>query len=107
MSHDPTMQVLKEGQVTPASDVYSFAILLYEMYARRHLFKGLLHSQACAHPWLPCPAAAGPGPQQEVLPARAERRSFTKPGAGSCVWVRQGVSTLKHARCRGGLSLET
>jgi serine/threonine protein kinase len=46
-------QVLKEGHVTPASDVYSFAILLYEMYTRKHLFKGLLHSQACALRWPP------------------------------------------------------
>ena len=31
--------------MTPASDVYSFAILMYEMFTRKHLFKGLLQSQ--------------------------------------------------------------
>ena len=31
--------------MTPASDVYSFAILMYELYTCKHLFKGLLHSQ--------------------------------------------------------------
>ena len=41
-------QVLKEGHVTPASDVYSFAILMYEMFTRKHLFKGLLQSQVGA-----------------------------------------------------------
>lgn len=39
------LQVLRDGHVTPASDVYSFAILLYEMYTRKHLFKGMMHSQ--------------------------------------------------------------
>ncbi len=39
------MQVLKEGKVTPASDVYSFAILMYELWTGKHLFKGLMHSQ--------------------------------------------------------------
>ncbi|CAL8471108.1 g10650 [Coccomyxa elongata] len=38
-------EVLRDGHVTPASDVYSFAILLYEMYTRKHLFKGMMHSQ--------------------------------------------------------------
>ena len=38
-------QVLKEGKVTPASDVYSFAILMYELYTCKHLFKGMMHSQ--------------------------------------------------------------
>jgi serine/threonine protein kinase len=41
----PVRQVLKEGKVTPASDVYSFAILMYELYTCKHLFKGMLHSQ--------------------------------------------------------------
>ncbi len=41
----PVLQVLRDGHVTPASDVYSFAILLYEMYTRKHLFKGMMHSQ--------------------------------------------------------------
>lgn len=40
-------QVLRDGHVTPASDVYSFAILMYEMYTRKHLFKGMMHSQVC------------------------------------------------------------
>ena len=31
--------------MTPASDVYSFAILMYELYTCKHLFKGMLHSQ--------------------------------------------------------------
>ncbi|BDA45294.1 probable focal adhesion kinase 1 at C-terminar half [Coccomyxa sp. Obi] len=38
-------EVLRDGHVTPASDVYSFAILMYEMYTRKHLFKGMMHSQ--------------------------------------------------------------
>ncbi len=42
----PVWQVLRDGHVTPASDVYSFAILMYEMYTRKHLFKGMMHSQA-------------------------------------------------------------
>ena len=31
--------------MTPASDVYSFAILMYELYTCKHLFKGMMHSQ--------------------------------------------------------------
>lgn len=31
--------------MTPASDVYSFAILMFELYTCKHLFKGMLHSQ--------------------------------------------------------------
>lgn len=42
------LQVLKEGKVTPASDVYSFAILMYELYTCKHLFKGMMHSQVRA-----------------------------------------------------------
>ena len=34
--------------MTPASDVYSFAILMYELYTCKHLFKGMMHSQARA-----------------------------------------------------------
>ncbi len=47
------MQVLKEGKVTPASDVYSFAILMYELYTCKHLFKGMMHSQVRAAPLIP------------------------------------------------------
>ncbi len=34
--------------MTPASDVYSFAILMYELYTCKHLFKGMMHSQVRA-----------------------------------------------------------
>ena len=34
--------------MTPASDVYSFAILMYELYTCKHLFKGMMHSQVSA-----------------------------------------------------------
>lgn len=47
---DACMQVLKEGKVTPASDVYSFAILMYELWTGKHLFKGLMHSQVRVSP---------------------------------------------------------
>ncbi len=44
LMHCLGLQVLRDGHVTPASDVYSFAILVYEMYTRKHLFKGMMHS---------------------------------------------------------------
>ena len=42
--------------MTPASDVYSFAILMYELYTCKHLFKGMMHSQvrASASAFLAC-----------------------------------------------------
>ena len=38
-------EVLKEGRLTPAADVYSFAMMMWEMYCSQALFEGQTMAQ--------------------------------------------------------------
>ena len=39
-------ELLKEGKLTKAADVYSFAMIMWEMYSGTALFRGMNSSQA-------------------------------------------------------------
>ena len=39
-------ELLKEGKLTKAADVFSFAMLMWEIYSGTALFQGLSHPQA-------------------------------------------------------------
>ena len=38
-------ELLKEGKLTKAADVYSFAMIMWEMYSGTALFRGMSSSQ--------------------------------------------------------------
>lgn len=39
-------ELLKQGKLTKAADVYSFAMIMWEMYSGTALFRGMNSSQA-------------------------------------------------------------
>ncbi len=39
-------ELLKQGKLTKAADVYSFAMMMWEMYSGTALFRGMSSSQA-------------------------------------------------------------
>ena len=42
-------ELLKEGKLTKAADVYSFAMMMWEMYSGTALFRGMNSSQVRRH----------------------------------------------------------
>ena len=47
--HLPSAELLQDGRVTRATDIYSFAMIMMELYTGRQLFEGL-RSQQVAGP---------------------------------------------------------
>ena len=52
-------ELLKEGKLTKVADVFSFAMLMWEIYSGTALFQGLSHPQASAFPPRVAPAEVG------------------------------------------------
>lgn len=44
-------ELLKDGKLTKAADVYSFAMMMWEIYTGTALFRGLNSSQASLSCW--------------------------------------------------------
>jgi len=47
-------ELLKQGKLTKAADVYSFAMMMWEMYSGTALFRGMNSSQASLQVHLEC-----------------------------------------------------
>lgn len=66
-------ELLQKGKMTRAADVYSFAMIMVELYTCKRLFEGLAQQQVCApgYTCLQCPV-----PSDMVLATQDWTRGF-------------------------------
>ena len=75
-------ELLMEGKMTKAADVYSFAMLMHELLTGQQLFEGMRQSQASAVRLLPYHSCSGPA-QQVSEACNAHREApFAAEGGG-------------------------